>query len=93
MPSVKCEVLDGSAGNPFETAVAVVSAQGRKEILQVPPDLLDMKGDTAYLPVSVVAVDRAAHSVLIELPSEADSGTNRMWVPSDSMPDADEVLA
>jgi hypothetical protein len=93
MPSVKCEVFNGSAGNPFETAVSVVSAEGRKEFLQVPPDLLEMKGDTVYLPVSVVAVDRAARRVLIELPSEADSGTNRMWVPSDSMPEADEVMA
>jgi hypothetical protein len=35
---------------------------------------------TDYLPVGIVEIDRKRRRVLIELPAEADSGANRMWV-------------
>jgi hypothetical protein len=37
-----------------------------------------------YLPVGIIQVDRKARRALIELPTEADSGVNRMWVGFDS---------
>jgi hypothetical protein len=40
-----------------------------------------------YLPIGVVATDPdpAKKAVLIELPHEADSGVNRLWVPADNL--------
>ena len=40
--------------------------------------------DTPYLPVGVINVDYRNNRVLIELPIEADSGTNRMWMLNDA---------
>jgi hypothetical protein len=40
--------------------------------------------DTPYLPVGVINVDYRNNRVLSELPIEADSGTNRMWMPIDA---------
>ena len=35
-------------------------------------------------PSGIINVDRRNRRVLIELPTEADSGANRMWIPFDS---------
>jgi hypothetical protein len=42
-------------------------------------------GFTDYLPVGFVEIDRRRRRVLIELPAEADSGANRMWVSFDDL--------
>jgi hypothetical protein len=51
---------------------------GRRESLQIDADFLTVENGQNYLPVGVVYRD--PEKVLIELPTEADSGTNRLWV-------------
>ena len=48
------------------------------------PSLVNWASDTPYLPVGVINVDYRNNRILIELPIEADSGTNRMWMPIDA---------
>jgi hypothetical protein len=38
-----------------------------------------------FLPVGLIGVDDARKVALIELPHEADSGANRVWVPLDDV--------
>ena len=43
--------------------------------------MVNYYNQTPYLPVGIIQVDRVGCRVLIELPTEADSGVNRMWIP------------
>jgi hypothetical protein len=83
MPLVLCEVSDGL--RPSEATVAVKDTTGRSEFLRIEKDFLTVEGGQPYLSVGGVYDDRAKGVVLIELPHEADSGHNRLWVPRDHM--------
>lgn len=63
-----------------ERAVAVKDVHGRRHHLRVPFDFLTEKGNRFYITVGIVHVDRKTGAVLVELPHEADSGANRLWV-------------
>jgi len=42
---------------------------------------VNWEGDVPYLPVGIINIDRRNRRVLVELPTAADSGANRMWMP------------
>ncbi len=95
MAKVRCEIIDDipEEGAPSKT-VAIQSAQGRREFVQVPAPFLNGPvgaGEERYLSVSVVRVDSGRQVVLVELPYEADSGARRMWVPLASLSPQEEV--
>jgi hypothetical protein len=91
-PEVRCEVL---AGGIFPNGVTahIVDMEGRPQFVQLTRGMINRRGDTDYLPVGFVEIDRRQRRVLIELPAEADSGANRMWVRFDDLLTEDESPA
>jgi hypothetical protein len=89
LPQVECvvETEDGLFGT---SVVYVTDETGRNQYLRVGKgDVLRHDGKT-YLDVGLVRLDHAGRRVLVELPSEADSGTRRLWVPLTRFPTKQE---
>src|SRR5215469_11221748 len=84
LPEVRCEA---SAGGilPNGVTARILGADGRRQAVQVTPGLINHHDGVDYLPVGIVEINRKLHRVLIELPTEADSGVNRMWVRYDDL--------
>jgi hypothetical protein len=82
LPEVRCEVAGG--WRDTEITVCVRDVNGVRQFMQATPTMVNYYHQTPYLPVGIIEVDRKRRRVLIELPTEADSGVNRMWVPFDS---------
>lgn len=85
MSLVLCEVKPGLREE--EASVAVRDVDGRAQRLRVDKDFVVTRDHAQYLPIGVVAThpDPLKKAVLIELPHEADSGANRLWVPADNL--------
>jgi hypothetical protein len=83
MAQVRCEVSDGL--RPAEATVAVVDVHDRRQFLRVERDFLTAVAGQWFLPVGVAHDDRHQPWVLIELPHEADSGVNRLWVRRENL--------
>ena len=90
MAELICEVSPGL--RPSERSVAVRDIRGRRQFLRVEYDFLTRKGDKYYLPVGEVYYT-AKDEVLIELPHEADSGANRLWVHRSDLLNSSETPA
>jgi hypothetical protein len=91
MAHVVCEVSQGL--REAERTVAVKDVHGRSQFLRVPFDFLTQANGRQYLPVGVVHIDPRSKAVLVELPHEADSGANRLWVRAADLLEAIEALA
>jgi hypothetical protein len=63
-----------------EAAVAVADIHGRKQFLRVEKRFLIHVSEQSFLPIGIVYLDEKQQRALIELPHEADSGANRLWV-------------
>jgi hypothetical protein len=74
---VACEVSEGL--RPSEVTVAVDDVRGKRQFLRVPRDFPSRVDGKWFLTVGVIYDDRSG-PVLVELPHEADSGANRVWV-------------
>lgn len=79
LPEVRCEISEGLTES--DVTVCVRDIEGRDQFIHVLPSMVNGLSDTSYLPVGVIEIDRQNQRVLIELPIEADSGVNRMWMP------------
>jgi hypothetical protein len=79
LPEVECRVRPGDA--EWEVIVTARDEKGRKQNLSVSKGLVSHSDGKDYLFVGIVQVDYPGKRVLIELPCEADSGVNRLWVP------------
>jgi hypothetical protein len=79
LPEIECEARKGDAD--WEVVVTVEDEAGKKQSLSVSKGLVTKDGDKTYLAVGVVRADLQGGRVLVELPREADSGVNRLWVP------------
>ena len=92
MALLRCETSKG----PREgfTGVGVPSADGFKEHLTIEDKFLVHRHGSTYLAVAVVGRDLKRNRALVQLPYEADSGANRVWVRSDQVEyEEDEVPA
>jgi hypothetical protein len=78
-PEVRCEVSEGLTGS--DITVCVQDVLGNDQYIHVLPSMVNWEHDIPYLPVGIINVYRRHGRVLIELPIEADSGVNRMWMP------------
>lgn len=78
MAQVICEESPGL--RETERTVAVKDVHGRRHYLRVEVGFLARGGGRSFLPVGVVGIDEAKKMALIELPHEADSGVNRLWI-------------
>jgi hypothetical protein len=80
-PEVECEATQSDL---YDTeVVGVLDETENRHFLRVARGVVHREGDKAYLPIGIVQVDRSGGRVLIQLPYEADSGANRLWVPLD----------
>jgi hypothetical protein len=86
MPFLQCEVTDG----PREgfKSVGVPSIEGFMEYLSIEERFLVRQGDEYLLPVRKVGNDRTHDTALVQLPVEADSGANRVWVRNSLLVDS-----
>lgn len=78
MDLLQCEVLEGPRSG-FKV-VGVASIEGHDEYLTIEERFLVKRRGQTLLPVGIVGKDRQHHTVLVQLPYEADSGANRVWV-------------
>jgi len=91
MVQVLCEVTPGM--RQTERTVSIQDIRGRKHFLRVEEDFIGYESGSAYLPIGVVGIDERKQLVLIELPHESDSGTNRLWVRMDQTEGITEVAS
>ena len=66
---------------------------GRQHFFYVEKDFLTYENSHAYLPVAFIGRDPRTGFVLIELPHEAETGVNRLWVRGDDVRNIPEVGA
>jgi hypothetical protein len=78
-PEVQCEVSEGLTGS--DVTVCIQDLSGNDQYIHVLPSMVNWVSDVPYLPIGIINVDQRNRRVLIELPTEADSGANRMWMP------------
>jgi hypothetical protein len=90
-PEIRCDLSDGLTAS--DVTVCVRDTKRREQYIHVLPSMVNWVSGTPYLPVGVIKVDDRKREVLIELPIEADSGMNRMWVPFDAFRVETGVLA
>jgi hypothetical protein len=83
-PEVRCNVSEGGL-LPEGVTASVTDVNGRLQFVQVTRRMINESAGTNYLPVGIVEIDRRMRRALIELPTEADSGANRMWVSFDTL--------
>ena len=85
MAQVVCDEV-GPGMRPSERTVAVKDIYGRRQFLRADADFLTAgKGGKYYITVGLVHVDPKSKAVLIELPHEAYSGANRIWVRAEDL--------
>jgi hypothetical protein len=86
MARVRCEgVSEGLRAS--EALASLRDYRNRRHFIRVERDFLSRQGSTYYLPIGVVHVDPKTKVVLIELPHEAETGANRLWVTPDQLDD------
>ena len=78
-PEVECSA---TASTLHETeVVGVPDVTGNHQFLRVGKGFLTRAAGRTYLPILVIEVDQPRGRALVQLPYEADSGANRIWVP------------
>jgi hypothetical protein len=83
-PEVRVMVTPGGL-LPNGVTARIADVNNRPQFVQVTRGMINTRGEIAYLPVGIVEIDRRLRRALIELPTEADSGANRMWVSFDDL--------
>lgn len=81
MAQVYCDVSEGLRDS--EATVMIQDFNGEKHFLPVDREMLHKpsKNSTQHLlSVRIVSTDKDAGAALVELPVEADSGANRIWM-------------
>jgi hypothetical protein len=92
MAKVLCKRI--SEGLRSSEVVATVSdRKGRTHAIRVERDFISQEPEGAFLPIGIVHVDRKTMAVLIELPHEAETGANRLWVQPDQLDEPVEAFA
>jgi hypothetical protein len=74
-----------------DAILTFLDVHGRRHFLQIEKDLLILRNGNSYLPVGFVNRDARTGAFLIELPHEAETGVNRLWVSAQKILNADEV--
>lgn len=91
MAKIRCDITQGLRQS--EVVASFVDYQGRRHFIRVERDFLTDENDKHYLPVGIVHVDPKTKAVLVELPHEAETGANRMWVKQDALDEPIEAFA
>ena len=91
MELIRCEVTEGSRAG-FK-AIGVQSVEGFAEFFTIEDRFLVEKNGDYLLPVRVIGKDPRYGTLLIQLPVEADSGANRVWISGEMIHDKHEAIA
>ncbi len=92
MAKIRCtKITDGLRQS--EALASFTDYHGRTHFIRVERDFLSSQGEYTFLPVGVVHVDPKKKAVLIELPHEAETGVNRIWVKQEQLDEPIEALA
>jgi hypothetical protein len=92
MAKIRCD--DVTAGlRSTEVVACFRDHTGRKHFIRVERDFLSEEAGASFLPIGIVHVDPRTKMVLIELPHEAETGANRLWVSPDQLDEPVEALA
>lgn len=92
MAKIRCtQILQGL--RPSEALARFADFYGRTHAIRVERDFLVDQNGQSFLPVGVVHVDQKNKAVLVELPHEAESGANRLWVKEEQLDAPAEVFA
>ena len=92
MALLACEATEGP--RPGYKTIGVASVEGHLEYLSIEERFLVRRDEGYLLPVRLIGRDPRHNTALIQLPVEADSGANRVWVKRESVTEApDEVTA
>jgi len=67
-----------------DITVCVKDVKECSQFLHVTPTMVNYYDGQPFLPVGIIHVDHKVRRALIELPTEADLGINRMWTPFES---------
>lgn len=80
MAKLHCDrITDGLRAS--EVVAAFTDHDGNRHFIRVERDFLS----DDYLPVGIVHIDPKTNKVLVELPHEAETGANRLWVRQEQL--------
>ena len=82
LPQVRCQISERLTES--DQTVCIRDAEGRDQYIHVLSSMVNWMSETPYLPIGLIHVDPRKRRALIQLPIEADSGTNRVWMPFDA---------
>lgn len=92
MAQIRCEEVE--RGLRASEALAVFrDYRGRRHFLRIERDFLSQQNGSYFLPIGVVHIDPRSNLVLVELPHEAETGANRLWVNQDQLDKPLETVA
>jgi hypothetical protein len=92
MAKIRCiGVSDGL--RPSEIVAKFADYNDRKHFIRVEQDFVDQEQGSTFLPVGIIHVNPKAKAVLVELPHEAETGINRLWVKEDQVVELVEEFA
>ena len=92
MAKIRCKGLTEGLRSS-EVVASFVDIHNRTHYIRVERDFLDHEGGVSFLPVGIVHVDPKTKAVLIELPHEAETGANRLWVLPEQLDEPAEAFA
>jgi hypothetical protein len=76
-----------------EVVASFVDIHGRRHFIRVEQDFVENQSGIYFLPVGIVHVDPKTKAVLIELPHEAETGVNRLWIRPNQLDELVEEFA
>lgn len=92
MAKIRCnKVSEGLRQS--EALASFVDFHGRTHCIRVEKDFLAEQDGQVFLPVGIVHLDPRNHAVLVELPHEAETGANRLWVKQEQLDEPIEAFA
>lgn len=92
MARLRCEAVSEGL-RPSEALASLRDYHNRRHFIRVERDFLSEYAGSFYLPIGIVHVDLKTKAVLIELPHEAETGANRLWVTQDQLDEPVEAFA
>lgn len=84
MAQIRCDKVTPGL-RESEVLAQFSDVAGRRHFIRVERDFLGWEGETPFLSVGVVGVDPKTKNVLVELPHEAETGANRVWIKPDQL--------
>lgn len=92
MASVRCTAVNDGL-RQSEALASIQDFRGRRHSIRVERDFLSRNNGSVYLPIGIIHIDSRTKTVLIELPHEAETGANRLWVTPDQLDEPVEASA